>query len=277
MSKENTPPPVSRDPKAGCLIMLIIAAVVGGLLTIVISTPFTQAGAMSEFTETQPADIFTKEALPTTPAALEAKLSQFQSGITNTETETVSLQLTKEDLNSAIRSFQEFEELQGTMAVKEITPEEMLFDISFKLRARPFSDEIPYLNGVMHAVPELLNDEIVLNISHIDSEKGEVPEGFLQHLKPYRIMSKYSDHEVLGRFMFACHEVVLEQGKLSLKVMPSKFADPEALEFTGARDNSKRKKNQAMNFVITFLLVGGAFIFLVKRRNAKAAATWKNG
>lgn len=258
----------NRDPKAGCIIMIIGAVIFGGLIAYTLTTPFKQSGLMQEFTELEPMEIATSETLSSPPAALVQKLTQISTQVKEAPTTTFSLSV--EELNQAIRSYVEFQELQGTLQVVEITPEEMEFQISFPLRGRPFSDETPHLNGKLFAVPAVMNDEVVLNATRIESRAGEVPEGFLMHFQPYRIMSKYSEHEQLGRAMFSCKEVTLSEGAVTLTLDGEAYADPEAVKYQGP-DMEKKKKQTTVMTVCSFLLVGVLFIFLVRRRNAQSA------
>lgn len=247
--------------------MLIIVGIVGFLITLVLVTPYRQAKLMKEFTETRPMDISTQEKISTPLASLTQKLSTTRESMQREGEESGSLTLTVEELNHAIQHYDEFQELRGKMKVEEITEKEMVFSISFPLRGAPFSKDKPYLNGTMYAVPEVMNDEVVLMVDRVDSVKGDVPEGFLSHLKPYRIMSVYSEHEYLGRAMYGMEEVTLEPGSLILSLDPTKYNDQEAVTVKGEEQREKRSK---VMMIFSFLLVAGLFLFLVNRRNAKA-------
>ena len=251
--------------------MAIILAVIGGLLFIVISTPFKQSGLMTGFTQKNPLNISTKAPLPELPIPLREKLQSIPSFITQENSPPLEITFSATELNECIRHFSEFDDLKGKMAVKEITETEVLFDISFPLRARPFSEETPHLNGVMHTIPERKNDEIVLNVTHIDSLEGEVPEGFLNHFQPYRVMAAYSDHPQLGRAMFACSEIKLASDQLTVQLDPVAFKDPKALETS----KPKKKERSSGMMLFSFLLVGFLFIVMVKRRNNKSAQALK--
>ncbi len=261
----------NRDPKAGCAIALIIASVIGVLVFMAISTPFRQAGKMVEFTDSEPMEIATKEVLPVPPADLVTRL---QAHLTMLEGSSESHQITlsASDLNTAIRSYDEFQELQGTMEVKQITAEAILFNISFKLNKNPLAPDSKkntrYLNGVMHAVPATKKDELILKVSQVDSTTGTVPEGFLQHLSEYRVMAPYSEHPVLGRIMFATESISLADDQLTLNVNGSKFADPASIK---APEKKNKAKEQMPMLISSFILVLGAFFFISHRRNAKAA------
>lgn len=262
----------NRDPKAGCIIMIIGAVIFGGLILYTLTLPFKQSGLMQEFTELEPMEISTAETLPAPPAPLVQKLAGISAQVEKAPSSTFSL--TVEEMNQAIRSYEEFNELQGTLEVVHISPEEMEFNISFPLRGKPFSDETPHLNGKLFAVPAVMNDEVVLNATRIESRSGEVPDGFLKHFQPYRVMAKYSEHEQLGRAMFSCKEVTLSDGAVSFTLDGEAYADPEAVKYQGP-DMEKKKKQTTVTTVCSFLLVGAIFIFLIRRRNAQSAKAMK--
>lgn len=262
----------NRDPKAGCVIMIVGALIFTGLLLYTITLPFKQSGLMSDFTQSESAQLLTKEDVKPPSSSFLARLK----GVAGTEgASQTSLTLTVDEMNTAIHHYEEFEELQGAMEVKVITPEEILFNISFPLRGRPFSDEVPHLNGVMHAIPEMQDGEIALNVSKIESAIGEVPEGFLKHFQPYQVMAKYIGHEHIGRAMFACEKITLEEGKINLTFNTEKYTDPKAIE-TKKSDLKRKQKRSTMMTIFSFILVGGLFFFLIQRRNKNATKTYRD-
>jgi len=270
-------PSLMRDPKAGCAIMLIAASIFGGLIALIFILPFMQADKMDAFTQTEAAPLSTAPALPTPPAALSDRLSQYQVQLEQATAPT-TLRFTTAELNDAIRSYEEFTELQGTFEVAEITPEEVRFNISFALNRNPFAreDQARYLNGVMYAVPAQKNDEIILKVSKIESKVGEVPSEFVMNtsLVEYRVMAPYSEHPVIGRAMFACENITLESGALSITIDPAKYKDQAAV--TPPEDNSDKKFQRRVIMPITsFIMIVVLFIIMVKRRNKKEGARWK--
>ena len=259
-----------KDPKAGCLIMLIGIVIFGGLITYTVTLPFRQAGLMGAFTQQESLTLPTKEVLAQPPQRLAQKLKVFNEQISSDSKEDVQLTLTKEDLNDAIRSYSEFKELQGTFAVNEILKDKMIIDISFPLKGKPFTEETPHLNGVMTATAEVMNDEIVLLAESIDSRVGEVPEGFLSHLQPYRVMAGYSEHPYIGKAMYACQKLSLVPGEIILSINPVKYIDPLAIAKEESNEKQQKKK-MITTMICSFLMVSGFFYVVVKRRNANSA------
>ena len=277
MSAEQRKGPLigGKSPKAGCAIILIIATIVITLITITISLPFIQVKKMQPFTEEQPAKLSTMEPLKSPPTALQAKIAQ-QHAELQSATEPVTLTYTTAELNNAIRSYDLFSELQGTLAVKTISPEKMEIDISFPLNTNPFKRDQQgrFLNALLYATVEKKNDELILKVSEAHTDAGLVPEGFTQHLREYRVMQPYTDHEVIGRVMFGAKEIVLGEESLSITVAPSEYTDPESIK-PAEDDSADRKKRRTWMPLMSFLMVGGAFFFMVRRRNAKEAKKWQ--
>ena len=164
MSNKPNPILTNKDPKAGCAIMMIIALIIGGLITMALVTPFIQSKKILEFTQATPAELVTKESLPAPSVELKQKLDTHKSALLS-GTEPVELVYTVAELNEMIRAYEEGKELQGTLAIKTITAEEMECDISFQLNKNPLSKDshTPYLNGVIRAVPAIKNEELILN------------------------------------------------------------------------------------------------------------------
>ncbi len=271
-------PAGGKDPKAGCAIMLIIGFIVIALITAAITVPFLQSGKMSEFTQDAPQDIATREPLATIPPALQEKLAaQYQQlSAEGTLPAQLHLTYTVAELNTAIRAYEEFQELQGTFAVASITPDEMRCQIAFQLNANPFSSskERPYLNGVLIGKPEVKKDEIILAITTVEPVMGTIPEGFLNNFTEYRIMQPYTDHPVLGRIMYGCEEILLGDGALTVVVNTANYADPAGI--TPKEDNtSQRQQQRYLMPFLSFIVILGLFFFIRHRRNAQEAQRWQ--
>lgn len=255
---------LNRKPQFGCVIMAIGLIIFGGLIVYVISLPFKQGGEMQKFTTFEPNSVqLTAEAQNAPSPALKAKLNESLTAIQSAE-EPITLTYNAAELNEIIRSYVEFKELQGTFGIREITEEEMLIDISFKLRKMPFADETPYLEGTMHAQPVLEAGEYILKATKIDSPHGTVPEGFVQHLESYRIMIPYEQHEVIAPLMASTTELKLVNGAVQAVIDSKKFQTPNIVELTKPKKESRSKR--LINMALVSFLVTGALFFYFKKR-----------
>jgi len=255
--------------------MIIIFAIVATLITATVALPFLQTRGMKDFTTTEPVELFTKETLSQPPLALVEKLNK-QKALFAEATEPVELTYTVEELNNAIRSYDLFSELQGTMAVKEVTTEGIKLDICFPMNHNPLASQKNkrYLVAVLNAMVAQKNDELILKVSEAKSELGDIPAGFTQHLQEYRVMQPYTNHPQIGRVMFGAQEIKHGDGVLTIVVDPQKFANPKAIK-PAENNASKRTQRRFLMPLMSFLMVGGLFIFMVRRRNAKEAKQWK--
>ena len=129
-----------------------------------------------------------------------------------------TLELSAKDINLAIASFDEFEELRHTFSVREIEDGKLHIAISFPLRGKPMSETMRYLNGTMIAVPSLSGDEIILTIEDILVDGADVPQGFIGQMSPYRISQQYMEDEFLGPWMKRLTEVSIVEDQLVLTV-----------------------------------------------------------
>jgi len=278
MADKQPRPPSTRSPLAGCTIVLIGICAIVLIGICAMAFPFS-FGIWNFFKlDREIAKFTTDQAVPTpVPDLIEdiTAYNDFKSRLeifkdTEGNGEDATLELTAQDINMAIASFDEFTELRHTFAVTEVVDDKLHIAISFPLRGKPLSDEMRYLNGTMIAVPKLAGDEIILDIEKIEVPDAVVPDGFIGQMSPYRISQRYMEDELLGGWMKRLTAVSVNDGKIALTVNAAQAAEEELPE-------------DVSPFVNRFLLVTGAsaagFIGLVvilallakKRRKTSSA------
>ena len=228
-------PARAQNPGAGCLIMIVALASLSFLIGFGIWSLFKQHREISKFTDSSPRELLLPDLESNAPAVigLNAKLETFRTEAGNGREAT--LRLNAEEINLAFTAFEEFEELRGTFSLKQISEEDVHIDISFKMRGAPTKpDDFRYLNGTMVASPELTGGEIIFVVKEIIVPDKTVPEGFVGVFSPYRPAQVYLENEVLGPWMKKLTSLTLEEGFITLAIIPSEIppaAEPPEIEF----------------------------------------------
>ncbi len=211
--------PSTRSPLAGCSIIFVGIAAMIFLVAFVIWNLFKLDSEISKFT--------TDEAIPTPladPVEEITAFNDFKSRLVlfkdaEGTKQDATLELSPMDINLAIASFVEFEELRGTFSVIEIKDGKLHIAISFPLRGKPMSEDMRYLNGTMIALPKLSEEEIILEIERIDVPDATVPDGFIGQMSPYRFSQQYVEDEFLGPWMKRLTDLSVKDGKVILTVI----------------------------------------------------------
>lgn len=181
---------------------------------------------------------------------------------------TTELTLSTQDLNLAISALPQFEELRENFHILSLSPERMEIQISYRINRKPYGDSsYRYLNGTIVGKPRLESGQLLIDIEEIHSDKGTVPDGFVDHLSDHQITAPYLKDEVLGPFMKKLTSIELAQNALIVRVEPSK-APPGQPELTIEEiENTKRVALTA--FAVVLILVALFLIFFLRWRNTK--------
>lgn len=182
--------------------------------------------------------------------------------------EKTQIELTPLDLNLAISAHEEFKNLRTTFHVQDITPEELIVQISYPMRGYPFGDGTGrYLNGTLHGTPELESGQVLLTLKSIDSVKGTVPPQFVAHLSDHQITAPYLKDESMGPVLKKLTAVSLKAGALLIQADPAAQPPGQQPVTTAEIDDLQRKAT------ISFAVGGAIFviflIFFLRKRNPK--------
>jgi hypothetical protein len=211
-----------KSPFAGCAILITAILVMLFLIVFSVVVLFRQFNAISKFTETKPVklQIDSLEDREVELNGLAEKIETFRISVMDGKS--AVLELDKEEINLAIAAYGAFKDFRGMMRVREITDDQLTFDISFKLNGRPrlvkegesgmVTSDPRYLNGVLITNPGLLNQEVVLRVNDIEVPFADVPRGFIDQMSPYRIAEKYVGDTEIGKMMASITNVELTDG-----------------------------------------------------------------
>ncbi len=211
-----------KSPFAGCAILIVALAVMGFLVGFSIFALFRQFNEIVKFTGDKPAKIETVsvENREGDLNRLAEKLESFRLAVTDDKP--AVLQMTAEEMNLAIAAYEPFKDLRGTLRVVSVSPESIVFEISFQMNGKPrmakegegglMASDPRYLNGTLVATPGLLQREVILQISEINVPGAKVPKEFILQMSPYRIAERYNGTEGIGASMAKLTNVELGDG-----------------------------------------------------------------
>lgn len=271
----------ARSPFAGCLILILALLMLVFLIGFSAWMPFRQANEIEKFTKPDPAPLPIESVEGNEPKvnALVERMEQFRSGLAGEATEPVRLELTAEDLNFAIATFQPVEQLRGSFRVREITKDALIIDICYKLNGRPrlakdgedgpVTSDPRYLIGTIKGHPELMQRELVLKVDALEVPGATVPQGFLDHFSTLRIFEAHLKHPVLGPAMAAMTRVSLEDGKMVLARIPGE-APPQTISDEQFRQGGGRMVKYLGIGACVFLAFAAAMVFIGTRKQRQA-------
>ncbi|MFD0893673.1 hypothetical protein KBB96_09150 [Luteolibacter ambystomatis] len=275
----------ARSPLAGCTILIVCVLVLVFLVGFSTWALFRQADEIAKFTSDKPAPI---AIAPTEDREadlnhLSERLEGFRQSLDGTAE--VKLELSKDDLNTAIAAFPALTELKGAFNVREIREDgKLVLDTSLKMNGKPrrtregeegyVTSDPRYLNGTLIARPELADQEIVLRIDSIEVPGASVPEQFRQQMSPYRITERYKTDTTLGPVMKKLTGLTVTGGKVVLRRQPGETA-PGTITNDQVDSGAKRLFRWLGLAASAFLALVGLLLFIgmrAKRRKEQEAA-----
>jgi len=275
----------ARSPLAGCTILIVCVLVLVFLVGFSTWALFRQADEIAKFTADKPVPIVIA---PTEDREadlnhLSERLEGFRQSLDGTAE--TKLELSADDLNTAIAAFATLNELKGAFHVREIREDgRLVLDTSLKMNGKPrrtregeegyVTSDPRYLNGTLIARPELADQEIVLRIDSIEVPGASVPEQFRQQMSPYRITERYKTDPVLGAAMKQLTGLTVTGGKVVLRKQPGETA-PGTITNDQVDSGAKRLFRWLGVACCVFLVFVGLILFIgmrAKRRKEQEAA-----
>lgn len=270
-----------KSPFAGCAIFITVFLVVVFLIVFSVVVLFRQSNAISKFTDEKP-KIVQIESLEDREQELNRiaeKIERFRISVM--EGKSAVLELSVAELNLAIASYDAFKEMRGMLRVREITQDQMTFDISFKLNGRPrlakkeeggiIGSDSRYLNGILITEPSLLNHEVVIKVRDIDVASAEVAKEFIEQMSPYRIAEKYAGDSDIGKVMATLTKVETADGVIRFVKVEGEITK-ETLT-NEVVDQSSKRLFKVLGIAASIFLFFVAVIIFVGLRSKKRQGT----
>lgn len=273
--------PSTRSPFAGCAILIAALAVMVFLIGFSVVTLFRQFNEIAKFTDVAPLPIEISSLDHQEPKLLDLaqRVETFRQALAGEGEATLELSL--EDLNLAIATYDAFKELRGTLRVTSVDAETMQLAISFPLNGKPrftqtgekgwIASDSRFLNGTMTVRPTLLKHEIVLKLDRIDVPGKRVAPEFIDQMSPYRVTERYLTDPVIGPAMAKLTEITLTGGKLHLTRKPGQV--PVDLITRSQVDSASGRLFTTLGIAaVVFLAFAGLITFLGVRAKARNSA-----
>lgn len=267
----------ARSPFAGCAILIAALAVMVFLIGFSVLTLFRQFNEIAKFTEEKPIPIEVSSLDNKEPELnnLAERIEVFRQQLAG-DGET-SLDLSADDINLAIATYDAFKELRGTFRVVRIEGETLHIAISFPLNGKPrlarkaepgwIASDSRYLNGTLVARPHLVKHEVVLRLDTIEVPGKKVAPEFIDQMSPYRITERYLADKVIGPAMAKFTRVEVSGGNVVLTRKPNEI--PADMITDAQVDSGSRKLFTTLGIAAALFLTFAGIIVVIGLR-AKA-------
>ncbi len=167
------------SPTSGCLILVTIIFVFGGLIVWFAIAGSKQYSEMGKFTSPQALEIQPLTVTPETQAEVEAKLGRLREAMISGEAVRVGFDAA--EVNALMAASEGAEQFRGTAYVKSISDAGMLVTMTQQLRRMPFSKNERFLNGDFLFRPELRARTIAFALQDLKTEVGTPPDMFIKN------------------------------------------------------------------------------------------------
>lgn len=272
-NRRRTPAPQEASPKkeathspfAGCSIIMVAAVVMLFLVGFTIWSLFKIDGEISKFTESKanPTPVLDPVRFENEFNDLSRRLDSFHAAVLADQP--AELTLSTQDLNLSIAAHSQFNELKETFHILSLSADGAVVQISYRINGKPMGEtKYRYLNGIFEGQPRLESGQLLIDITHIDSQKGKVPDEFAAHLSDHQITAPYLKDEVLGPIMEKLTSLELINNALIVRFEPD-VEPPGQQEITQEEiDQTKKIALTAFAAVLSFFAL--ALIIFLKTR-----------
>jgi hypothetical protein len=215
-SPENAP---ARSPFAGCLIMMILAAVAVFLISVSAYSLLRQNKEIDQFTSSAPAKLpeITIEGREATLNDLHARLQRFRDAIVSQANQEVSIELSADDINHMLATMAPLREYRGNFFIKEIRDGFILADHTRPMNGMPGSGKMRYLNAEITLKPVLAEKTLVFQVADLKVPEKTVPREFIAQIPPYRLGVDLPQDSVMGPVLQQLTAMEAKPGKLELR------------------------------------------------------------
>ncbi|MEM9017537.1 MAG: hypothetical protein AAGC68_11030 [Verrucomicrobiota bacterium] len=168
---------VKSSPFPGCLILVTIIVVFGGLLVLYTVVGNYQQKQIAGFTEEVAAEIEVPNPSPEEAEAAQDKLDQISASVSEGIPDRITF--TAADLNALIANRPELEDFRGQTFIEGITPKGIVARMSQPMRKGFLDKSFRYLNATFVLEPELRARTIAFKVVEIQPDVGEIPRQFV--------------------------------------------------------------------------------------------------
>lgn len=262
-SPDQTP---TRSPFAGCLILLILAAVAVFLISVSAYSLIQQNKEIDKFTAAEAVTLpeIMVEGKESELNDLHARLQRFRDGVVSRPQEETRISLTVADLNYVLATMSPLRDYRSYFYVKEIRDGEIIADHTRPMNGMPGSGTKRHLNAVAHLKPLVAEKCLVFQVAALEVPGKTVPKEFIAQIPPYRIGLDLQKDPVLGPVLDRLTAMEAKDGILELRHVPGETTST----VTNQQVNSAFMR--ILRFLVSgFLLIVGIGLFIAIRAKAK--------
>jgi hypothetical protein len=263
-SPENAP---ARSPFAGCLIMMILAAVAVFLISVSAYSLIRQNKEIDKFTAAQPMKLpeITVEGREAALNDLHARLQRFRDSVVSATDKDASIELSVDDLNHVLATMEPLRDYRGSFFVKEIGDGVIIADHTRPMNGMPGSGTMRYLNAEITLKPLLAEKALVFQVADLKVPEKTVPREFIAQIPPYRLGVDLQQDPVLGPVLQKLTAMQAKPGKLELRRKPGDV--PQSTVSNQQVDSAFLRILRVL--ICGFLLVVGLGLFFALRAKGK--------
>jgi len=221
MSDETIPPEGSRgSPWPGCIILITILVVFGGLAVLYAVVGTYQNRVIGEFTTTDPVDLTIPVPTAVDAEAAVSKLQSIATAARDNRAERVLFTAT--ELNTLIATLPALADFRGTTRIEAITSVGIAAAMSQPMRKGILAKGKRYLNATFLFQPELRARTVAFKVLSITPVVGAVPEGFVQNYATLDFFKLDPELPAISESIHSLGAVYCEEGQL---VVETKIRD----------------------------------------------------
>jgi len=213
MSDETIPPEGSRgSPWPGCIILITILVVFGGLAVLYLVVGTYQNRVIGKFTQTAQDELPIPVPNATEAEAAVAKLQSIATAARDNRAERVLFTAT--ELNTLIVTLPELADFRGTTRIEAITADGISAEMSQPMRKGILAKGARYLNATFVFQPELRVRTIAFKVISITPKEGTLPEGFVQNFATLDFFKLDPELPAIADSVHSIGAVYCEEGQL---------------------------------------------------------------
>jgi hypothetical protein len=257
----------ARSPFAGCVIMLILAAVAVFLISVSAYSLIKQNKEIDKFTFPTPMALpeIEVEGKESALNELHARLQRFRDVVIDNPDVEARLDLSVADLNYVLATMEPLRDYKGYFFVKEIRDGLIIADHTRPMNGMPGSDSKRYLNAEVTLKPVLAEKSLVFQVAELSVPEKTVPREFIAQIPPYRLGVDLQQDPVLGPVLQKLTAMEAKAGKLELRRLPGEV--PRATVSDAQVDSAFLRILRVL--VCGFLIIVGLGLFFALRAKAK--------
>ncbi|NRB73554.1 MAG: hypothetical protein HRU46_04290 [Verrucomicrobiales bacterium] len=214
MSTEEASEPqeLRSSPVSGCVILVAIIVVFGGLVVLYTVVGLYQTRKIDDFTQDEPMAIQVDEPDEATVSAALAKLGEIEKAVE--EKTAIRVLFTPKDLNALIATQEMLKDFRGQTYITRISPQGIVADMAQPMRKGIFDSGSRYLNATFVFQPEIRLRTLAFKVVDIRAVEGEVPEQFVSNYAVLDFFRLDPDNEQIKKHINYIAAVYAEAGNL---------------------------------------------------------------